>query len=249
MNSEKRKLTPEELEECKALKRELDNYNRKGGKRVSQQEIADELGVTQGAISSFLNGRNLIPMSVAVFFAKKFDIPIEYFSKRLAAEAREIARLVNKYSSDLNLPVVSDDNAINVPHYAIRGSMGHGQYPSEYVEIIKQISLSKSELSGLGVRYSSNDNLAIVTGWGNSMESTIKHGDPLLVDRGISSFVDDGVYLFTWLDQIFIKRLQILSAGEFEIISDNPVYKPRSAKLDEVIIHAKVLIALNVNKV
>lgn len=97
MKSTKRKLEHHEVEECLALKAALDSFNSSRSKKISQQQIADDLDITQGAVSSFLNARNVIPMSVAVYFSNQLGIPIDKFSPRLAKDAKQIADLVNKY--------------------------------------------------------------------------------------------------------------------------------------------------------
>lgn len=88
----------------------------------------------------------------------------------------------------------------------------------------------------------------MITGWGQSMEGTINDKDPVIVDRGISEFAGDGVYVITWHDLLYIKRLQVHDADHFEMISDNPKHKDRVVPIGDVIIHAKVLLVWNARK-
>lgn len=44
---------------------------------------------------------------------------------------------------------------------------------------------------------------------------------------------------------LFIKRSEMVSSTDIELISDNPMHKDRVVKLGDVALHAKVLIAWN----
>lgn len=67
-------------------------------------------------------------------------------------------------------------------------------------------------------------NLRIVTGAGQSMAPTIKHGDILIVDQSANSVSDDGIYVCIFSTTLTIKRIQRQPDG-ITIISDNPRYK------------------------
>lgn len=62
--------------------------------------------------------------------------------------------------------------------------------------MFKDVRVSPSHLRELGVTFSEHHHLKMVTGWGQSMEPTIRHRDPLIVDVSIREFVGDGIYFF-----------------------------------------------------
>lgn len=109
MTIEKRKLEDWELAECKALKDALSAFNSKVSRpeKITQEKAAGDLNITQGALSSFLNGRNALTLKVAVYFAKELKIPISQFSKRLADEASEIGNVSRNSYSDTKMKVLS----------------------------------------------------------------------------------------------------------------------------------------------
>lgn len=72
---------------------------------------------------------------------------------------------------------------------------------------------------------SSPRNLAIVTGFGDSMKPMFNPGDPLLVDTGVKSVEFDAVYFFRIGDEGFIKRLQRVPGEGLVAISENKAYK------------------------
>lgn len=154
----------------------------------------------------------------------------------------------NVVSTDFSRSARVTNGDILIPQYDIRASMGHGQVPADYVEAIRNVVISESLLHDKGVTYSSPAHLAVITGWGQSMEGTINDKDPIIVDRGVNEYVGDGVYVITWAGHLFIKRLELAGENKLELISDNPNHKDRIVLMDEVTIHAKVLLVWNAKK-
>ena len=54
----KKSLTTEQLEDAKRLKALYESKKKELG--ITQYSIADELGITQGAVGHYLNGRNAL---------------------------------------------------------------------------------------------------------------------------------------------------------------------------------------------
>jgi len=90
----KRILNEEQLNECKQLKAIFRARAKSAG--VTQQNIADELGISQAAVSHYLNGVNPLNPRVAAVFSKFLRMPVQSFSPRLADEIKsttEAARI------------------------------------------------------------------------------------------------------------------------------------------------------------
>lgn len=68
------------------------------------------------------------------------------------------------------------------------------------------------------------ENLAIVTGFGDSMRGMFNPGDPLLVDTGVKIVDVDAVYFFRVGNEGFIKRLQRIPGEGIRVKSVNPEY-------------------------
>lgn len=137
---------------------------------------------------------------------------------------------------------------LSIPQYDVRGSMGAGEIPDDYVRHIRNVIISEDMVREMALTYTSPTNLCFMTGSGQSMEGTINDKSPLLVDRGVQSFIGDGVYAFTWEGFFNVKRLQLLDSDHVEIISDNPTYQPRKARIEDLFVHARVLVAWNAKK-
>lgn len=68
-------------------------------------------------------------------------------------------------------------------------------------------------------------NLAVVTGFGDSMRPMYNPGDPLLVDTGVKSVEFDGIYFFRVGNEGFVKRLQRIPGVGLRAISENKAYE------------------------
>ena len=135
-----------------------------------------------------------------------------------------------------------------IPQYDIRAAMGHGQVPPDYSETVRNLIVREDVLREKGVTFTTLNALAVITGWGQSMEGTINDKDPVIVDRGVNEFIGDGIYVITWHGLLYIKRLQMSDEDHFWLISDNEKHKDQQARIDDVTIHAKVLLIWNARK-
>jgi transcriptional regulator with XRE-family HTH domain len=150
----------------------------------------------------------------------------------------------NVIVGDFSRPGLVGDE-VWIAHYDIRGAMGGGQSVHDFPEMLKDIRVSPSHLRELGVEFDEHYHLKLVTGWGQSMEPTIKHRDPLIVNVHVREFIGDGIYLFFWDDHVYIKRLQVADEDHFEMISDNTRHKDRLIRRDMTYIQARVLLVWN----
>lgn len=138
---------------------------------------------------------------------------------------------------------------IRIAHYDVKSAMGAGQVAPDYPEMFEDVIVSQQHLRELGVTYNDPNHLKMMTGVGQSMEPTIRHLDPLIVDVSIREFVGDGIYAFWWQGHFYTKRLQVADADHFEMISDNPRHKDRLIRMDETYIQCRILLVWNAKKV
>lgn len=193
------------------------------------------------------------PGSSAADAVKKM---LDKHGKGLSAEARQsIVKAVEqdpggeKISGFLIATAQPAQGDISIPQYDIRAAMGHGQVPVEYSEVIRNVVIREEVLREKGVTYTSAQALSMITGWGQSMEGTINDKDPVIVDRGVNDYQGEGVYVLTWHGDLLIKRLQRKDEGHLWLISDNRNYEKQCARLDDVTIHAKVLLVWNARRI
>jgi phage repressor protein C with HTH and peptisase S24 domain len=140
------------------------------------------------------------------------------------------------------------NDEILIPQYDVRAAMGHGQVPPDYNEAVRNLVVREEMLREKGVTYTSATALAMITGWGQSMEGTINDKDLVIVDRGVTEFIGEGIYVMTWHQELYIKRIMRLDEENYRLISDNQHYENQTARIEDVTIHARVLLIWNARK-
>lgn len=225
------------------------------GIRGAQSRLAERLGKPQNFISRCLAapekagaktiGEDFAREIEATFGLDRYSMDDQaLFESDYEAKKRN-DKESNVIAADFS-PKRAREGEIDIPHYDVRAAMGAGQVlPSDYIETIRHVTVSIEYLRTQGVSYTQPDNLGMITGFGESMNKTFTSGDPLIIDKGVTSVVTDGVYLFTLSGALFVKRLQIIPGG-YRVISDNDAYPPydiTGADLKHLTIHARVLLA------
>ena len=119
---------------------------------------------------------------------------------------------------------------VSIKQFDTGGSMGNGIRLVDQPGVIKSWNVDK-EWVRMNVKHHTDDqNLCIVTGFGDSMLGMYNPGDPLLVDKGVTTCEFDGVYFFRVGDEGFIKRLQRIPGEGVLVISENPRYRDWTIK-------------------
>lgn len=98
----KRTLTTEQLEDAKRLKALYESKKKALG--VTQEMIANDLGISQGAVGHYLNGRNPLNLNVAAAFAHFLKVNLHDFSPSLASEAERLSKASNVFYLGENKP-------------------------------------------------------------------------------------------------------------------------------------------------
>jgi transcriptional regulator with XRE-family HTH domain len=252
----KKPLSEDRKAECQRLKSIFNS--KKSALGLTQEKLAHALEINQSSVSHYLNGVNPLNPSIAAAFAKILGCDIGEFSERLAHEVKEIAGAVHPTAAKESNVIAVDfakpqlpPGYITIPQFAVTASMGHGMAPPHGLDVIRDMTVHMDWLAKRGVSYSKLENLAIITGDGDSMEGTFSDGASLLVDLGITEIRTDAIYVFTLDGDLFIKRLQRVTGRSLWMISDNPKYKPvelSGDKLDRMHVHARVLLIWDVKK-
>lgn len=245
----KKELTPEQKRECDALYKIW--ISKKNSLKLSYRIIGDRAGgITGPAVSHYLHGINPLNAKIAKIFADALEVQVSDFSKRLDKEIKSM-------TSANVIPLPQTGDIIKIPRFVdgadegIRASMGVGATNgSSYVDVFNGLSIDKTWLRQ-NVNYSNPVNLAIITGYGDSMAGTFDDGDVLLVDRGYTEIKIDAVYVLSLGNELYIKRLQRRPDGTILMISDNPKYPPYEIKngdIDTFRVEGRVLMAWNARK-
>jgi len=204
--SRKAKPTPADIAAAARLKAAWADKARSLG--ITQEKLAHELGITQGAVSQYLNGK--IPMNYRT---------LKVFAAALGIEDTDIRNDLpeQQYSS----PAPSDDAWDDIVGYSQAAGLGAGAEAAEYAET-HSLKFKKTSLRRRGIY---GRDLAVYYGKGDSMEPTIKDGDAILFDTS-DTRVSDGLLYVIQVDgmarpEYFVKRAMVLDTGVY-FQSDNP---------------------------
>lgn len=236
-NSRKVPLAEWQVEDSKRLKA---LYNQKRVELgLTQDRIAAELGegVTQGAVSHFMNGRTALSLRAAAVFARMLEVPISEFSPRLseqlasmqtvplvgiALDAFDAYQGSKAAKASTPLPDGSDHDVLDskyayVPQYDAKAAAGLGS-ENPHVEIRSTLAFKRDWLKVKGAK---PDQLIVIYAEGESMWPTINDRDVLLVDRSKVDPVDRQVFVLAGSDGAIVKRLIRGPLGQWVLRSDN----------------------------
>jgi phage repressor protein C with HTH and peptisase S24 domain len=130
--------------------------------------------------------------------------------------------------------------------------MGHGVPLLEREPVIDAIRVPLEYIRSNFPFVTNPANLKIITGWGNSMAPTFKHGDPLIVDTGVKTMDVDTVYVFAWKNELYIKGVQRIG-DRIRVISHNRAeadpFEIGAEDREEVHVIGRVVCAVNMNRI
>jgi hypothetical protein len=131
-------------------------------------------------------------------------------------------------------------------HVEVLGAMGKGVVLRDQPGQIIKWEVTPEWIDKNVPHHTGRKNLAIVTGFGDSMKGMFNSGDPLLVDTGIKSVDFDGVYFFRVGEEGFIKILQRIPGEGIRAISKNQDYESWTITKDmDFEVFARVLTVWN----
>lgn len=145
-------------------------------------------------------------------------------------------------SSTNTLVITEDDEqeSIVIDVLDVEASAGNGS-TGDLVEVVSRLHYVPEQFY-LYFRGVNPDNLRVINIRGDSMAPTFVSGDMIFVDIGTTCFDADGVYVFTYKDHLYVKRLQ-MAGDKLIVISDNPTYREweiNEGNFEHLHIHGKV---------
>lgn len=121
------------------------------------------------------------------------------------------------------------EHNVTIPQFEIDGRVGGGLVLHDQPGEIHRWVVSPDWIQKNVHRITSPSNLAIVTGFGDSMKGVFNPGDPLIIDKGVTRADIDGIYFFRIGQEGFVKRLQripTLNGIVLRAKSENTSYDP-----------------------
>jgi len=203
-------------------------------KGISQAELARLIGIKQPSVFKILSGETRNPKKI-LEIATALNVD-PHWLKTGEGDPDPSYRIVEV--SEPQKP-----NTVRIDILDVEASAGNGAYlsPTEQGLLSQEFDLTffRQQFGRADAKH-----LKLITVKGDSMAPTLESGDLLYVDISENFFAADGLYVFTFDGQTFIKRLQKVGK-EMLVISDNPTYKEWTfTQGDDVFIHGRVVFSM-----
>ncbi|MBC5791139.1 LexA family transcriptional regulator [Providencia sp. JUb39] len=192
---------------------------------LTQEKAAEALGFsTQGAVSQYLNGRTALNTDTTLKFAALLQVPPEDINPELKA-LLDYVRSNKQTSVAEHSPLIArnEHNTLRLLDvYAKAGPSGFMN--NEFPDTIRSIEFSSEKVFELFGRKSLKG-IEMINISGDSMSPAINPRDVVFVDTHNEYFDGDGVYVFSFENALFIKRLQRVKGKKLAVKSDNSAYE------------------------
>jgi len=183
--------------------------------KITQEELADDLGIKQQNISSWFS-RKSIPKASREKFLKALD-----------------DRVNRENSINANIQKIEDthDNCVHVKLYDMSVSAGVGFDVDSISEMpFSDIAIDRSIIP----KHILSSDLRAMRVDGKSMIPTILPNDVVVYKEDIGKYSGDDLYIVNFGGMLMVKRLQFNpELNKFDIISDNNDFKSYHIDLSE----------------
>lgn len=147
-------------------------------------------------------------------------------------------------SKNSEIIIQKDKKSFHIEVLDVTASAGTGYLNSDVMEVIKLIEYD-SEQAKILFNGINENNLKVINIAGDSMQGTFESGDAIYVDVSKRAFEGDGIYVFTFGRNLYVKRLQIIK-NIIRVKSDNKLYDSweiHEDEFDQLYIHGKVMLS------
>ena len=197
-------------------------------KGVTQQQIADALGVSRPTISYWSKSESL-PAKVAMSLCAFLQVPLSALYGDTQEEDGKTIVYVRGLES-------VRPGYVRVPIFDVSGSCGNDGDVNETaggVLVAGAVDLAEWFVRSLPGVVSARS-LEIIASSGDSMSPTIEERSLVIVDKAQQAIRADGVYCLRVDGELFIKRIMRGLDGTLTLISDNPRYPQRTIKRSDL---------------
>jgi phage repressor protein C with HTH and peptisase S24 domain len=188
-------------------------------RKVTQDQLAEHIGVSQGGVAHWLSGRREPTLDVIGRILKYLDLPAMTIAQPIYVPPAIESNV--ELLGDLSVwedgdPLDEDD--CEVPYYAEVEFAG-GEGMTEVIEVAdRKLRFSHATLKAAGVDC---ENAAVARVKGNSMERLIMDGAAIGFDRGDTSIIDGEIYAFNHGGMLRVKYLYRMPQGAIRVSSEN----------------------------
>jgi phage repressor protein C with HTH and peptisase S24 domain len=199
----------------------------------SVNSFAKRCEVSEGSVRNYLKDK--VPgADIALRIADAAGVDFEWLVSGRGSKQRGGEGAAQPLSFESNTLVVERNSMSSeitlVPRLEVEASAGSGRL-TQMEEAVDFIAFQSNWLRSMGI---SPMFARIISARGDSMESTIRDGDLLLIDTSVSEIRDNGIYCVVFGNMLLVKRVHARMNGSVQLISDNPHYPPEEVTAGEV---------------
>jgi len=203
-------------------------YLRMQKTQLSQEKIAEAIGITRDRYSKYENGKVSLPLEVLVALSKFYHLSTDLL---LTVDLRKyrLEEMVNLPDNRILLPIKTDEMGENkIEIVPFKASMGYlmSYADPDYIESLQTMSLP----------FLRNGKYRAFPVEGDSMPP---HKDgAYIIGRYIESLNDIKIgktYIFLTHEGITYKRLSAVQPTALEVMADNSFYKPYNILLKDLL--------------
>ncbi len=189
--------------------------------KVFDKDVANELGLSQVNFATMKN-RNKIPYDKILDFCALKKISINWLL----------------YNQNPNSLLDSTDKYWIKYFPSVNVSAGGGAYEDE--DSYEKLEVPPYFINMLGGEQNLR-NIDAINVIGDSMEPTLNTDNIIFLDTSKKDFSKEGIYAFTTIHGLFVKRIQRRVDGKLDVISDNKEYPVQVIDKNELDILGKVI--------
>ena len=202
-----------------------------GPPKRTGKALAAACGVKPPSVSDWINGHTkTLEGSNLIAAAEFLGVRAKWLADGIGAKYDDDHTTVREHPALYTINTTHQNNAVEtknkpdeleIPQFETGGSMGSGLLLRDQPGVIKSWTVNSEWVDKNVPNNTGAANLCIVTGFGPSMRPIFNSGDPLLVDRGVTSYEGDAIYFFRVGDEGYIKSLQSIPGDGLRVISAN----------------------------
>ena len=143
-----------------------------------------------------------------------------------------------------NRNIKKDQKSFHIEVLDVEASVRTGYLISDVMEVIKLIEYDSEQAKFLFNGIDEN-NLKVINVTGDSMQGTFENGDIIYIDITVNQFQNDGIYVFTFENRLYVRRLQMIK-NKLVVLSDNKKYRDweiSTDEFDQLDVHGKVILS------
>lgn len=202
------------------------------------RKFAIDNGISTTALHQYLTGKSEPTRPVVFAIAKGAGVNLDWLitghgpmrKGETLPTAIELGAFTITNFDGNQIEAALDPNLIHMPVLSLEAACGKGRY-GDNAYITSMVSAT-NDWFRLKVRKDPRD-MCLIHALGDSMAPLIEDGDMVFFDKTAKDRPCDGIWVFSYEERLFLKRLQFLPDSKIKVISSNAAYEPYVINIDE----------------